>query len=258
MIRALGRATLRLVGTVGDFTLFTTRAAGAAWRTRRLGRRLVRAVYEQGARCLPVVAIVGLFTGLVLGLQGFYVLKRFGSETLLGTLVSLSLVRELGPVLASLMLIGQAGSALAAELGMQRQTEQIAALDVMGIDSHGYLVTPRLLAAVLAFPMQAAIFVVVGLWGGALSGSALLGVDAHEYWSAVERAITWPDARECFLKAIIFGFVAIALCAYHGFHADRMRAATGAQAVSAATTRAVVLSSIAVLALDYVITSLLV
>lgn len=258
MIRALGRTSLHLTGAVGDFTLFTTRAASAAWRTRHLGRRLIRAVYEQGARCMPVIVIVGLFTGLVLGLQGFYVLQRFGSESLLGTLVSLSLIRELGPVLAALMLIGQAGSALAAELGMQRQTEQIAALEVMGIDSHGYLVTPRLLAAALVFPLQAALFVVVGLWGGALSGSALLGVDAHEYWSAVDRAITWPDARECFLKALTFGMLATALCSYHGYHADRVRAATGAQAVSAATTRAVVQSSIAVLAVDYVITSLLV
>ncbi len=258
MIRSLGKASIHLVGVAGDFTLFTARAFRSVAKARRLGRRFTRALFEQGVRCLPVVLIVGLFTGLVLGLQGYYVLHRFGSEGLLGVLVSLSLVRELGPVLAALMLVGQAGSALAAELGIQRQTEQIAALEVMGIDSHGFLVAPRLLAALVVFPMQTALFVVVGLWGGALSGSLLLGVDSGVYWSAVERAVEWPDARECLLKAASFGVLTTTLCAYHGFHTHRLRSATGAQAVSASTTRAVVQSCIAVLAVDYVITSLLV
>lgn len=208
--------------------------------------------------CLPVVLIVGVFTGLVLGLQGYYVLNRFGSEGLLGALVSLSLVREMAPVLAALMLVGQAGSALAAELGIQRNSEQIAALETMGVSSHGYLVTPRLLAALAVFPLQTALFVAIGLWGGSLSGSLMLGVDSGVYWSAVERAVEAPDVRECFLKAATFGLLTVGICAYHGFNAHRCRSATGARAVSAATTRAVVHSSIAVLAVDYVITSFLV
>ena len=258
MLYLLGRQTLLMIFGLGDFALFTERSFRSAVGSRRLARRILRAVYEQGARCLPVILIVGIFTGLVLGLQGYHVLNRFGSEGLLGTLVSLSLVREMAPVLTALMLIGQAGSALAAELGIQRNTEQIVALETMGVSSHGYLVAPRLLASLLVFPMQTALFVIVGLWGGSLSGSLLLGVDSGVYWSSVERAVEWQDVRECFMKAATFGILSISICAYQGFHADRCRSATGAQAVSASTTRAVVTSSIVVLVTDYVITSFLV
>ncbi|MCX6849916.1 MAG: ABC transporter permease [Verrucomicrobia bacterium] len=218
----------------------------------------MRAGFEQGVRCLPVILIVGMFTGLVLGLQGYYVLNRFGSESLLGTLVSLSLIRELGPALAALMLVGQAGSALAAELGIQRNTEQIAALETMGVSSHAYLITPRLLAALVVYPMQTALFVTVGLWGGSLSGSLLLGLEPGVYWSSVEHAVKAQDVRECIIKAVTFGLLTISLCAYHGFNAHRCSSATGARAVSASTTRAVVQSSIIVLAADYIITSFLV
>ncbi|HRH98324.1 MAG TPA: ABC transporter permease, partial [Prosthecobacter sp.] len=168
MLRTVGRYSLSIAHDLGDFTLFTGRAFRSAVGSRRLGKRIVRAGFEQGVRCLPVILIVGLFTGLVLGLQGYYVLNKFGSEALLGTLVSLSLVREMGPVLAALMLVGQAGAALAAELGIQRNSEQIAALDTMGVSSHAYLVAPRLIAALLVYPMQTALFVTVGLWGGSL------------------------------------------------------------------------------------------
>ncbi len=258
MLRIVGSYSLSIVHELGDFALFTGRAFRSAVGSRRLGKRIVRAGFEQGVRCLPVILIVGMFTGLVLGLQGYYVLNRFGSESLLGTLVSLSLVRELGPVLAALMLVGQAGSALAAELGIQRNTEQIAALETMGVSSHAYLVTPRLIAALLVYPMQTALFITVGLWGGSLSGSMLLGLEPGVYWSSVERAIESQDVRECFTKAATFGLLTIGLCAYHGFNAHRCRSATGARAVSASTTRAVVQSSIIVLAADYVITSFLV
>lgn len=258
MLQVLGRYSISVVREMGDYALFTGESFRAVPGARRLMRRVVRAGLEQGVRCLPVILIVGMFTGLVLGLQGYYVLNRFGSETLLGTLVSLSLIRELGPVLAALMLVGQAGSALAAELGIQRNSEQIAALETMGVSSQGYLVTPRLLAALVVFPMQTALFVTIGLWGGSLSGSMLLGLEPGVYWSAVERAVEMPDVRECFTKAVVFGLLTVSLCAYHGFNAHRSRGATGARAVSAATTRAVVLSSILVLAADYVITSFLV
>ena len=258
MLRTLGRHTLDLVQAMGDFAIFTGTAFRSALGSRKIVRRIVRAGFEQGTRCLPVILIVGMFTGLVLGLQGYYVLNRFGSESLLGALVSLSLVRELGPVLAALMLVGQAGSALAAELGIQRNSEQIAALETMGVSSHAYLVAPRLIAALVGFPMQAALFITGGLWGGGVSGSLLLGLEPGIYWSAVERAVESQDVQECFTKAVVFGLLTIALCSYHGFNAHRCRSATGARAVSASTTRAVVQSSITVLAADYVITSFLV
>lgn len=255
MFLPVGRQTLAIVAGFGDFALFTGRSFRSVTHSRRLARRIMRSVYEQGTVCLPVILIVGIFTGLVLGLQGYHVLNRFGSSGLLGALVSLSLVREMAPVLASLMLVGQAGSALAAELGTQRNTEQIVALETMGVSSHGYLVAPRLLASLLTFPIQTALFVVVGLWGGALSGSLLLGVDSGVYWSAVERAVESRDVRECVIKAACFGLLAVSICAYQGFHAHRCRSATGARGVSAATTRAVVYSSIVILMADYVISS---
>ena len=258
MLRAVGRKTLSIVHCLGDFALFTARSFLAAPGSRMLGWRVVRSFYEQGVKCLPVVVIIGAFTGLVLGLQGYYVLNKFGSTGLLGTLVSLSIIRELGPVLAALMLIGQAGSALAAELGIQRNTEQIAALETMGVSSHAYLVAPRLIAALCVYPLQTALFCVVGLWGGSVSGSMLLGLEPGIYWSAVERAVAHRDLWECFTKAAVFGLLSIGLCAFQGFHADRSKSASGARAVSAATTRAVVLSCIVVLAADYVITSFLV
>jgi phospholipid/cholesterol/gamma-HCH transport system permease protein len=255
MVSLIGRKTLGVISGLGEFALFTGNSFLAALDSRKLFRRVVRSLHEQGTVCLPVILIVGIFTGLVLGLQGYHVLNRFGSSGLLGALVSLSLIREMAPVLAALMLVGQAGSALAAELGMQRQTEQIVALETMGIGSHGYLVSPRLIASIFSFPAQTALFVVVGLWGGALSGSVLLGVDSGVYWSSVERAVEARDLRECFIKAAIFGLLSISLCAYQGFHADRNRSVTGARAVSAATTRAVVLSSILILVVDYAVSS---
>ena len=258
MVQLLGRETLRVVSGFGDFSVFTLQAFHATWISRKLGRRVARSVYEQGVVCMPVIVIVGVFTGLVLGLQGYYVLNRFGSAGLLGSLVSLSLMREMAPVLAALMLVAQAGSALAAELGSQRNTEQIVALETMGVNSIGYLVTPRLLASLVAFPFQTAFFVVLGLWGGCLSGSLLLGVDQGVYWSGVEQSVKAQDVRECFMKAATFGLLTVAICAYQGYHADRCRSATGAQAVSASTTRGVVLSSITILVADYVITSFMV
>ena len=205
-----------------------------------------------------MILIVAVFTGLVLGLQGYYVLNRFGSEGLLGALVSLSLIREMAPVLAALMLVGQAGSALAAEIGIQRNSEQLVALETMGVNSLGYVVTPRLISALAVFPLQTALFVVVGLWGGSLSGSLLLGVDSGIYWSSVEHAVEAKDLQECFTKAAVFGILTISICAFHGFNAHRQRGVTGARAVSKSTTRAVVHASIVVLAADYVITSFLV
>lgn len=258
MLQLLGRQTLNVVSGLGDYALFTGTSFRSAVHSRRLPRRIARAVYEQGALCLPVILIVGAFTGLVLGLQGYYVLNRFGSQGLLGALVSLSLVREMAPVLAALMLVGQAGSALAAELGIQRNSEQIVALETMGVSSHAYLVAPRLIAALFVFPLQTALFVAIGLWGGSLSGSLLLGVESGVYWSSVELAVGSQDVRECFMKAAIFGLLTISICAYHGFNAHRCSTATGARAVSASTTRAVVHSSIIVLVADYVITSFMV
>jgi phospholipid/cholesterol/gamma-HCH transport system permease protein len=258
LLHVVGQNSLATVAGLGEFATFASRAVTAAIVARQLGRRWVRAVHEQGVRCVPVVTIVGLFTGLVLGLQGYYVLARFGSAGMLGTFVSLTLTRELAPVLAALMIIGQAGSAIAAEIGIHRSSEQIDALTTMGIDPLGYLVTPRLLAALLAFPILTVAFTLVGLAGGYLSGSVLLGLDSGVYWSAVHSAVRLADVRECLLKALVFGVITITICCHSGFTTHRRRGVSGSRAVSVSTTRGVVLASIATLAADYLITSFLV
>jgi phospholipid/cholesterol/gamma-HCH transport system permease protein len=258
LLQAVGQSSLATVAGLGDFAVFVSRAVAAVPATRQFGRRWIRAVHEQGVRCVSVVTIVGLFTGLVLGLQGYYVLARFGSAGALGTFVSLTLTRELAPVLGALMIVGQAGSAIAAEIGIHRNSEQIDALITMGIDPLGYLITPRLFAALIVFPILTIAFTLVGLWGGYLSGSLLLGLDSGVYWSGVHFAVRFADVRECLLKALVFGVVTIAICCHSGFTTHRRAGVSGSQAVSVSTTRAVVLASIATLAADYLITSFLV
>ena len=255
LLQTVGQKSVGTVAGLGDFAAFASRAVAATSATRRLGRRWIRAVHEQGVRCVPVVTVVGLFAGLVLGLQGYYLLARFGSAGALGTFISLTLTRELAPVLAALMIVGQAGSAIAAELGIHRNSEQIDALTTMGIDPIGYLVTPRLLATVIVFPILTIAFVLVGLAGGYLSGSVLLGLDSGVYWSAVHSAIQPADLRECLSKSVFFGVVTILICCHSGFTTHYRSGVSGSRAVSVSTTRAVVLASIATLAADYLITS---
>jgi len=258
LLQAVGQNSLAAAAGLGDFAMFTSRAVAAVPATRHLGGRWVRAVHEQGVRCLPVVTIVGLFAGLVLGLQGYYVLARFGSEGLLGTFVSLTLARELAPVLAALMIVGQAGSAITAEIGIHRNSEQIDALTTMGIDPIGYLITPRLFAALVVFPILTTVFTLVGLAGGYFSGSLLLGLDPGVYWSAVHSAVRPADLTECLLKATVFGLLTIAICCHSGFTTHRRLGVSGSRAVSLSTTRGVVLASITTLAADYLITSFLI
>lgn len=255
-LSTIGRASLNLVDASGRLALFSVRALVRLRSGGGLLERVVRATYEIGVRCLPVITIVALFTGLVLGLQAHYVLSRFGASGMLGTLVSLSLCRELAPVLAAIMVAGQAGTALSAELGIQRSTEQIDAFELMGISAEGFLVGPRLLVAAFAVPILTSLFVLVGITGGWLSGCVLLHQDGHGYWAAVHNAVQSRDIRECLLKALLFGLLTTAFCAFQGFYSHRLGEA-GARSVSAATVRGVVFSSIVVLVADYLITALL-
>lgn len=252
----LGKLTLEGVSSLGRWGVFGVRALREVRSGKALAARLVRAVFEQGVRCVPVITVVAAFTGMVLGLQGHYVLSRFGATGMLGTLVSLSLCRELGPVLAALMIAGQAGTALSAELGIQRSTEQIDAIELMDVSPEGFLVGARLWGAFFVFPVLTAFFVLVGVAGGWLSGCILMPQDSDSYWGAVHEAIRGKDIRECLLKAAVFGFLTTALCAYQGFYAHRSGEA-GARAVGLATVRGIVLSSIAILAADYLITAVL-
>ena len=257
MIRILGRSTLTAIHELGEIGLFGSSALGRFFGQRHRLAKLVSAIHEIGVRCFTIVAIVGLFTGLVMGLQLYYTLVKFGAESALGTAVALSLIRELGPVLTALMIVGQAGSALASELGIQRNGEQIDALQTMSIDPLGYLVGPRLLAALICFPMLTAVFDLIGIFGGYVTGCLLLHVDGGVYWNRVFESVGWLDVKGGFIKSLVFGLVTIMICAYRGFNTHRKASFPGVRGVSESATRAVVWSSVMVLALDYLITSFL-
>lgn len=257
MIRTLGSFALGTVREMGEISLFGWFSLSGYVVQRHRLAKLVTAIHEIGVRCVPIVAIVGLFTGLVMGLQLYYTLVKFGAESALGTAVALSLIRELGPVLAALMVVGQAGSAMASELGIQRNDEQIDALQTMGIDPMGFLVGPRLVAALICFPILTAIFDLIGILGGFLTGSVLLNVDAGVYWNRVFESVGWADVQGGFIKALVFGFLTIVLCTYRGFNTHRKASYPGVRGVSESATRAVVWSSVSVLAADYLITSFL-
>lgn len=256
VVAQLGKLTLNTVSATGRWALFCGHSLACIRSGGELGARIVRSIFELGVRCVPVIAIVAAFAGLVLGLQGHYVLARFGASGMLGTLVSLSLCRELGPVLAALMIAGQAGTALAAELGIQRSTEQIDAIALMDVSPEGFLAGARLVASLLVFPALTSLFVLIGVTGGWLSGCILMPQDSDAYWSAVHEALKSRDVFECLIKALVFGLLTTSLCAYQGFNAHRSGEA-GARAVGVATVRAIVLSSIAILAADYLITAAL-
>jgi phospholipid/cholesterol/gamma-HCH transport system permease protein len=239
----------------GQLTLFGTSAlrhvrSGGAFR-----KRFIRAIDEIGVRCVPVIGVVSVFTGLVLGLQGHHVLSRFGATEMLGTLVSLSLCRELAPVLAALMIAAQAGTSLSAEIGIQRSTEQIDAIELMGIRSEGFLVGARLLASLFVFPVLTAAFVMTGVWGGWISGCVIAPDDSTSFWATVHAAIHPHDIAECLLKAVVFGAITITVSAFEGFQSHEFQHVAGARAVSLATVRGVVFSCIAILVADYGITA---
>jgi phospholipid/cholesterol/gamma-HCH transport system permease protein len=200
-----------------------------------------------------LIVLIGGFTGMVLGLQGFNTLNRFGASGALGTLVALALVRELGPVLAALMIAARAGSAMAAELGSMQVTEQVDALTVMAINPVQYLVSPRMLAGLLSFPLLTTIFDVIGIYGGYLVGVRLMGAPRGPYFSGIASNMDWHDIGTGFWKSLVFGVIVMWVCCYKGYNAERM--ATG---VSRATTEAVVMSSVLILAFDYVIGAILI
>jgi phospholipid/cholesterol/gamma-HCH transport system permease protein len=255
VVGGVGQAAIVAVSELGDFTVFVGKSLASVVDIRGSMTKLARAVFELGVRCVPIILTVGCFTGLIIGLQGYRTLARFGSETALGSTVAVSLVNGLSPVLAALMVVGQAGSALAAELGIQRNSEQIDAIETMGINPLGYFVTARLLAALLVFPVLTVFFDVIGIFGGYLSGVLLLGQQSGLYWQNVESGLNPNNVGGGLVKSVIFGFIVTAICAFEGYNTHRRSDEAGARGVSQSTTRAVVYSSIAVLALDYLITS---
>jgi phospholipid/cholesterol/gamma-HCH transport system permease protein len=256
-IQTLGQLTLRQVRGLGRFGIFLLHLLRGIGRPPGKFRPLLKQIQFIGSKSLFVISFIAAFTGMVLGLQGYYTLSKFGSEGLLGSAVALSLIRELGPVLGALMVTGRAGSAMCAEIGIMRIDEQIDALECMAIDPFSYLITPKLLAAVITLPLLTAMFDVVGILGGHLIGVDLLGINEGAYWEGLKKSVEWRDVYMGIVKSLCFAVLMIWICTYKGYYAGVDQGSFGPEDVSRATTEAVVLSSVAILVADYVATSLL-
>lgn len=219
---------------------------------------IVRQIYFIGARSMSLIIISGITIGMVLALQFYNILERFGSVNLLGAGVALSVVRELGPVMTALMVVGRAGSSITAELGIMRITEQVDALECMAISPSKFLVAPKLIAGLISVPLLTAIFDFVALFGGYFVGVVMFGVADGSYMNGMIDAVEWADVRLGLVKSLIFGGLVTLICCSKGFYMHLSKAGSqGAEGVSYVTTDAVVLSSIAVLFSDFLIGALL-
>jgi phospholipid/cholesterol/gamma-HCH transport system permease protein len=252
-----GRKVITWIDNLGASTIFLSRAFVKIFRPKQF-YKIIEQLYYIGSGSVLIIMLVGLFTGMVLGLQSYHALVKFGSEGALGTLVSLSLIRELGPVLTAIMITARAGSAITAEIGSQRISEQIDALKTMRIDPLKYLISPRIAASIISFPLLTALFDVIGIIGGYISGVVLLGVNAGTYLHRVQSSVEMKDITDGFIKAMVFAAIVTTVCCYQGYFAHMRTDSHGARAIGRATTSAVVLSCVLILVADYIVTSLLI
>lgn len=253
----IGRAAIRWVDHLGAAAIFLFLAFLKIFRSKQL-IKIVQQVYYIGARSTMIIMLVSFFTGMVLGLQSYHALVKFGAQGALGTLVALTLVRELGPVLTAIMIAARAGSAITAEIGIQRISEQIDALDTMRIDPLRYLISPRITASIISFPLLTALFDLVGIIGGYVSSVLLLGANASTYVYRVQTSMDMKDITDGLIKSIVFAVIVSTVCCYQGYFTHMRTDSHGAQAVGLSTTSAVVLSCVLILVSDYVVTSLLI
>jgi phospholipid/cholesterol/gamma-HCH transport system permease protein len=253
----IGRGAIGWVKNLGGAAIFLLLAFLLVFRPKQIPK-ILQQVYYIGASSTLIILLVGLFTGMVLSLQSYHALVKVGAEGSLGTLVALSLIRELGPVLTAIMITARAGSAITAEIGILRISEQIDALSTMRIDPLKYLVSPRITAAVISFPMLTALFDLIGIVGGFITGVWILGVNAGTYFYRVQASVDMKDVTDGFIKAMVFAVIVSVICCYQGYFAHLRTDSHGAKAVGLSTTSAVVLSCVLILLADYVVTSLLI
>jgi phospholipid/cholesterol/gamma-HCH transport system permease protein len=242
-----------LVGALeglGDVSLFLLRLIANTPRALLRFDLIGRQIFNSGALSLVIIMLSGLFVGMVLGLQGYQLLQRFGSEEALGVAAAVGLLRELSPVITALLFAGRAGTALASEIGLMRATDQLSAMEMMAVDPIRHVVVPRFLGGVIAMPILAAIFSVIGLYGAQLVGVQLMGVDSGSFWSQMQAAVELRDINQGLVKSAIFGIACSLIAVYQGYYA-----APTAEGVGLATTRTVVTSAVVVLFLDYLLTS---
>lgn len=257
IVEKFGQSIIRLLESLGRIVLFfLVGVANIFVRPVQFGK-IIDYTWFVGAKSIFVVSLTGVFTGMVLGLQGYYSLVKVGSEAALGSAVALTLIRELGPVFAAIMITARAGSAMSAEIGVMRISEQIDALKTMRIHPVRFLFTPRLIASMISFPLLTALFDVIGIAGGYVSGSIMLGQNRYVYMDTVIRSVEMIDIKGGFYKAFIFSIVVTTICCYRGYY-THLYSGFGARSVSLSTTNAVVQSCIAIFIVDYLITFFLV
>ena len=248
----LGRFTLNRIQILGRSGIFLFAAVFQTFLPPFRIRRLVKEIDFIGSKSFLIVFVTALFTGMVLGIQGYYSLSRFGAQAALGIMVALSIIRELGPVLCALMVTGRAGSAITAEIGIMKITDQFPALEMMAIDPLKYVVSPKIFAGIISLPLLTAFFDLVGITGGYLVGVKLLGVNEGAYLGKMTAAITFTDIYGGILKSLCFGLLITWIASFMGFTAEPTT-----EGVSRATTNSVVLTSLSILIIDYILTSLL-
>ena len=253
VIANLGLSVRKQLGHLGYATrLFIRLLSMTGLALRRFG--LVRdQIFFLGNYSLAIISVSGLFVGFVLGLQGYYTLQRYGSSEALGLLVALSLVRELGPVITALLFAGRAGTALTAEIGLMKAGEQLSAMEMMAVDPVSRILAPRFWGGIIAMPLLAAVFSAVGVMGGWMVGVVLIGIDAGSFWSQMQGGVdVWRDVGNGVIKSFVFGVTVTFVALYQGFEAQPTP-----EGVSRATTRTVVVASLAVLGLDFLLTTLM-
>lgn len=254
----LGNSSLYVLEDLGRMGIFLLKMIRGVFRPPFRLAEFVRQIHFVGAGSIVVIFFTAISTGMVLGLQGYYSLHKFGAEGMLGSAVSLTLIMELGPVLTALMVAGRAGSAMCAELGIMRISEQIDALECMAVDPFRYLITPKFLAALISVPLLTALFDVVGVAGGYIAGVHLMGVNPGSYIEGMQNSVTNHDIQLGFIKSVVFALLVVWISTGRGYFVREIRGAGfGAESVSRVTTQAVVLSSISVLIFDYLLTAIL-
>ncbi|MDY0072152.1 MAG: lipid asymmetry maintenance ABC transporter permease subunit MlaE [Thauera sp.] len=250
-LREIGRLTIDGVWRLGFASRFFLAVLLASGQTFTRPRLSLRELYFSGVLSLLIITVSGLFVGLVLGLQGYDILQRFGSADAVGVMVALSLLRELGPVIAALLFASRAGSAITAEIGLMKTTEQLKAMDMMAVDPIARVVAPRFWGGVLSMPLLAALFSMMGIFGGWLITVVVIGVDDGAFWSQMQAAVEFDyDVVNGVIKSFVFGAVVSLIAVFEGYDCEPT-----AEGVSRAITRTVVTSALAILALDFVLTS---
>ena len=253
----LGDKLISNLSKLGKFAIFTFNSFVHTISLPLQFSKIIEQIHFIGTKSVFVICLTGAFTGMVLALQGYYTLAKFGSTGMLGSAVAFTIIRELGPVFTAIMIIARAGSAITAEIGIMRTSEQIDALDTMDINPIRFLISPKLIAGIISFPILTALFDIIGILGGFVIGSGLLNLNAGLYFYKIESSIAMADIKIGFIKSIVFAIIVITISCYYGYYTHLQKNGFGAKGVSFATTSSVIRCSIFVLISDYIVTSMM-